>query len=103
MSSTALAVLVLAAAGLAIALAVAWPLILRDDPTAAVRAEEEARTADRERDLEEALQLSLAAIREIDTDHRAGHLSDEDFAALDRAERARAAELLRRRDSRREG
>lgn len=103
MSSTALAVLVLVAAGLAIAVAVAWPLILRDDPAAAVRAEEEARTADRERDLEEALQLSLAAIREIDTDHRAGHLSDEDFAALDRAERARAAELLHRRDAPREG
>jgi hypothetical protein len=31
-------------------------------------------------------------------DHRAGNLSPEDFAALDRAERARAVELMRRRD-----
>ena len=38
------------------------------------------------------------AIREIEMDHRAGNLSDEDFAALDRAERARAVELMRRRD-----
>ncbi|MFP5450969.1 MAG: hypothetical protein ACLGG9_04365 [Thermoleophilia bacterium] len=99
MSSTTLAILVLCAAGLLIAVAVAWPLLLREDPTAALRADREALAADRTRDVEEALERSLAAIREIDTDHRAGNLSDEDFAALDRAERARAAELLRQRDA----
>jgi len=31
-------------------------------------------------------------------DHRAGNLSDEDFAELDAAERARAVELMRRAD-----
>ena len=48
--------------------------------------------------MDEDLERSLAAIREIEFDHRAGNLSDEDFAELDRAERARAVELLRRRD-----
>jgi biopolymer transport protein ExbB/TolQ len=98
-SSATLAVIVLCVAALLVAVAVAWPLILRDEPSAALAAEEQAREADRARDVEEALERSLAAIREIDTDHRAGNLSDEDFAALDRAERARAAELLRQRDA----
>ena len=31
-------------------------------------------------------------------DHRAGNLSDDDFAALDAAERARAVELMHRAD-----
>ena len=45
--------------------------------------------------VEEDLERSLAAIREIEMDHRAGNLSDEDFAELDRAERVRAVELMR--------
>ncbi len=49
--------------------------------------------------LQDAIDRSLRAIREIEFDHRAGNLSDEDFVALDRAERQRAAELLRRRES----
>jgi hypothetical protein len=101
-SGTALAIVVLCAAGLLTAVAVAWPLVLRDDPSAELRAEEQARAADRDRDLDEALQRSFAAIREIETDRRAGNLSAEDFAALDRAERARAAELLRTKDERAE-
>jgi hypothetical protein len=36
-------------------------------------------------------------------DHRAGNLSDADFADLDREERARAVELMRRRDALRDG
>jgi hypothetical protein len=48
--------------------------------------------------LGEEIERSLHAIREIDFDHRAGNLSDEDFAELDAAERAHAAELLRLRD-----
>ncbi|HJZ60861.1 MAG TPA: hypothetical protein VKD47_01765 [Miltoncostaeaceae bacterium] len=70
---------------------IAWPLLGRraaaaepvDDPNAALGDE---------------IDRSLHAIREIDFDHRAGNLSDEDFAELDAAERARAAELLRLRD-----
>jgi hypothetical protein len=72
---------------------VAWPLLRRAEPEPPPdpRADERARVA-------EELERSLAAIREIEFDHRAGNLSDEDFAALDAAERARAVELLRRRD-----
>jgi len=48
--------------------------------------------------VEDDLIRSLDAIREIDMDHRAGNLSDDDFAALDHEERAHAVELMRRRD-----
>jgi hypothetical protein len=85
--------LILAVAALAVVAAVAWPLVARPasepppDPGDAAR-----------RAVDEDLQRSLEAVREIEMDHRAGNLSDEDFAALDRAERARAVELLRRAD-----
>lgn len=77
---------------------VAWPLLTRspvppDGPGVAPAPAGGERT-----EVEEDLERSLEAIREIDFDHRAGNLSDEDFAALDRAERARAVELMRRRD-----
>jgi len=55
------------------------------------------------RDVEDSLERSLTAIREIEFDHSAGHLSDEDFAALQTAEQARALDLLRRRDAGSEG
>jgi hypothetical protein len=72
---------------------VAWPLLGRaDDPVSAA-------DMDDRRAVEEELRQSLDAIGEIDMDHRAGNLSDEDFAALDRDERARAVELMRRRDA----
>jgi hypothetical protein len=86
-------VLILAVVALAVVVAVAWPLVTQraddppDDPTLAAR-----------RAVEEDLQRALEAIREIDMDHRAGNLSDEDFAALDAVERARAVELMRRAD-----
>ena len=85
--------LILAALALAAVTAVAWPLVARPAGEAPGSAENEARQA-----LEEDLRRSLEAVREIEMDHRAGNLSDEDFAALDRAERARAVELMRRRD-----
>lgn len=72
---------------------IAWPLLR------GATAEQPAAEADDLRAVEEELQRSLDAIREIEMDHRAGNLSDEDFAALDRDERARAVELMRRRDS----
>jgi hypothetical protein len=72
---------------------VAWPLLTRQqDPLPAYQ-------EDDRRAVEEELQRSLDAIREIDMDHRPGNLSDEDFEALDRDERARAVELMRRRDA----
>ena len=87
-------ILIVAVAALAVVALVAWPL---------VRAEEDATpsdaAADARRDVDEQLSASLEAIREIEMDHRAGNLSDEDFAALDAAERARAVELMRRADA----
>ena len=72
---------------------IAWPL-LRGAP-----GEQPVAQGDDLRAVEEELQRSLDAIREIEMDHRAGNLSDEDFDALDRDERARAVELMRRRDA----
>lgn len=87
-------VVLIAAVSLALVLAVAWPLVR---PAAA---EPAASPHDRRREAaEEELARSLEAIREIELDHRAGNLSDEDFAELDRDERARAVELMRRRDA----
>jgi hypothetical protein len=85
--------LILAAVALVVVAALAWPLLARRDDRAPADAGVEAR-----RVVEEDLERSLGAIREIEMDHRAGNLSDEDFAQLDRAERARAVELMRRRD-----
>ena len=87
-------VLLVALAALLVVAIVAWPLVSArpdappPDPGAEAR-----------RDLDEQLGRSLEAIREIEMDHRAGNLSDEDFAALDKAERARAVELMRRVDA----
>ena len=85
--------LIAAALALAIVVAVAWPLLAGGDEAAP-----ENPVGDARRDLDEQLARSLEAIREIEMDHRAGNLSDEDFAALDGAERARAVELMRRAD-----
>ena len=85
--------LIVAAVALVVVAALAWPLVARRDEGPRADAGTDARRA-----LEEDLERSLAAIREIEMDHRAGNLSDEDFAELDRAERARAVELMRRRD-----
>ena len=85
--------LIAAAVALAIVVAVAWPLLAGGSEGVSADAADDAR-----RELEQQLARSLDAIREIEMDHRAGNLSDEDFAALDRAERARAVELMRRVD-----
>ena len=85
--------LIAAAVALAIVVAVAWPLLAGGEEAAP-----EDPAGDARRELDEQLQRSVEAIREIEMDHRAGNLSDEDFAALDRAERARAVELMRRAD-----
>ena len=91
-------VLIVAIAALVVVALVAWPLVRADadapppDPD-----------ADARRDVDEQLAAALESIREIELDHRAGNLSDEDFAALDAAERARAVELMRRADALRQG
>lgn len=77
---------------LAVVTAIAWPLV-------SGRPADEQPGPDPERvELDAQIEASLRAIREIEFDHRAGNLSDEDFAELDRVERANAARLLRRRD-----
>ena len=88
-----MALIVLAVAALVIVAAAVIPLLSTDSGSGATDPDEERRR------IQEDLERSLAAIREIEHDHAAGNLSDEDFAALDRAERARAAELIRRRDA----
>ena len=72
---------------------IAWPLVSGRVPTEPDVAGQALQGA------EDELARSLDAIREIDMDHRAGNLSDADFADLDREERARAVELMRRRDA----
>jgi len=76
---------------------IAWPLVSGRVPTQPDVTGQALQAA------EDDLSRSLDAIREIEMDHRAGNLSDADFAELDREERARAVELLRRRDALREG
>ena len=88
-----MAYVLIALISVALVALIAWPLV-RPSPAAAPPA-----GGDDLRAVEEELQRSLDAIREIEMDHRAGNLSDEDFAALDRDERARAVELMRRRDA----
>ena len=88
-----LAALLIAAVALVVVAVLAWPLLGRAPGSPPPDPEGEARQA-----IQEDLDRSLEAIREIEMDHRAGNLSPEDFAALDRAERARAVELMRRRD-----
>ena len=87
-------VLIVAVAALAVVALVAWPLVRAEPDAPPPDPDEDAR-----RDVDEQLAAALEAIREIEMDHRAGNLSDEDFAALDAAERARAVELMRRADA----
>ena len=70
---------------------IGWPLVTHRADQPVEDPGLEARRA-----IDEDIERSLDAIREIDMDHRAGNLSDADFAALDGAERARAVELMRR-------
>lgn len=91
---TIVAVVLVALLALAAAGAVAWPLLHAADDAPGEPGPSDARRA-----LDDEIERSLAAIREIEFDRRAGNLSDDDFAALNAQERARAAELLRRRDA----
>lgn len=93
-----LAAAIVAVVALVIVALVAWPLLEgRPDASAPDPAD------DLRRELGAQLEASLEAIREIEMDHRAGNLSDADFAELDRVERARAVELMRRVDALAEG
>ena len=54
--------------------------------------------SDTRRALESAKEAKYAEIRDNETDHRTGKLSEEDFRALDRQLRAEAVEILRALD-----
>jgi hypothetical protein len=85
--------LLVAAVALAVVALVAWPL-LRDRPDTATGVAGDLGG----QELQDEIDRALRAIREIEFDHAAGNLSDTDFAELDAVERARAADLLRRRE-----
>lgn len=89
------AVAIILVAAVVIVVAVAWPLLARPSGAAETL---DARARRRQR-LEEDLEVVLSSIREIEQDHRSGALSDEDFETLDRDERQRAVELMRRLDA----
>ncbi len=77
----------------ALAVVVAWPLLHTvSEHITPAEADAERRT------IEDELHQSLTAIKEIAFDRDSGHLSEADFTALDADERARAIELMRRRD-----
>lgn len=88
--------ILVAVVAFAVVAAVAWPLVRdRAGGAGAAGIDDERWQA-----LQDGIDQSLRAIREIEFDHRSGNLSDTDFAELDAGERARAAELLRQRDAR---
>ena len=70
---------------------VVWPL-LRPAPAPAAAQQPELLDALEERD------RALAALRELEFDHRAGTILDDDYRALVRSLRLRAADALRRVD-----
>jgi hypothetical protein len=86
-------VILVAVVALAVVAAVAWPLVRNRGDDAGAGGGDDRRQA-----LQDDIDQSLRAIREIDFDHKTGNLGDADFAELDAVERARAAELLRQRD-----
>jgi len=89
------AVVVVVIAAVAIVVGVAWPLLARPEAPA----EAPDAVARRRKALEDDLERAVEAIREIAQDHRSGALSDEDFETLDRDERQRAVEIMRRIDA----
>lgn len=95
---TALVIVIVLVAVVGLALAIAWPLLSAPPATADTAATADA-GADEVRQIQDELDRSLQSITEIAFDRASGHLSDEDFQALDADERARAVELMRRRDA----
>jgi len=79
--------------GLVVVGLIAWPLINRRSGELLPEDNPELR------ELNERVETALRTVREIDFDHRAGNLSEADYRDLDRAARAEAARLLRRRDA----
>lgn len=86
-----------AALAVAVVLLVALPFLREPAPSSDRLAELDA--ADRRRlDAEEARDRALAALRELEADHRAGRVSDEDYRSVIGSVRRDAAEALRTLD-----
>ncbi|HTK89935.1 MAG TPA: tetratricopeptide repeat protein [Verrucomicrobiae bacterium] len=92
-SGQLIAILTLAAP---VALLVLWPLLRS---RGAERAPAAAAGADRRLELGEERATVYRALRELDFDHQAGHLADDDYQALRATYEARAAEALRALDA----
>jgi hypothetical protein len=88
-------VLILLVVFLVAASVIAWPIVRGDQ----LPDEDPASAGDDIQRVAEDLERTLDSIKEIAFDHASGHLSDEDFSALDADERSRAIELLRERDA----
>ena len=76
---------------------------LRDPAPASDRLDELAPEARRRLELAEARDRALAALKELEFDHRTGKVSDDDYRAQIGPLRRRAAEALRALDAREEG
>lgn len=94
---TVAVVVVVLVAAVALAVAITWPILTGAAGEETAPAPDVA--GDEARQIQDELDRSLQAITEIAFDRASGHLSEEDFRALDADERARAVELMRRRDA----
>ena len=89
----------LLAAALAVAGVVVVALPFLREPTPESDALHELGAAERERlEAEEARDRALGALKELEADHRAGRISDEDYRAVVGVLRRDAAEALRELD-----
>lgn len=94
-----MSVWLLLAAALAVAVVVAVALPFLRDPAPASDALHEPDAAERARlDAEEERDRALAALKELEADHRAGRISDDDYRAVVGIVRRDAAEALRALD-----
>ena len=86
-------------AALAVAVVVVVALPFLREPTPDSDALHELDAAERERlEAEEARDRALASLKELEADHRAGRISDEDYRAVVGILRRDAAEALRELD-----
>ena len=87
-------------AALAVALVVVVALPFLREPAPASDALHELDAGERERlEAEEARDRALAALKELEADHRAGRVSDADYRAVIGVLRRDAADALRRLDA----
>lgn len=88
-----LAAVLIVLVAFAVVAGIAWPMLHGRVDGAA-----ETLPAGGDPELQDEIDRSLRAIREIEFDHAAGNIDEADFSELVGVERARAADLLRRRD-----